>query len=85
MKAFHDDPCGGHFVDKKIVNRVLRQEYYFPTIFKDTKKYVRSYEKCQRMGKSEKTDEIQLQPQIILEPIEKWVLEFLGPINPPLK
>jgi hypothetical protein len=32
-----------------------------------------------------KSDEMPLQPQIQIEPFEKWALDFMGPINPPSK
>jgi hypothetical protein len=28
LRAFHDDPCGGNFVDKRTSYKVLRSEYY---------------------------------------------------------
>ena len=34
------------------------------------------------MGQPLKSDEISLQPQIVIEPFEKWVVDFVGPINP---
>lgn len=37
---------------------------------------------CQRMGQPLQSDEILLQHQIVLEPFEKWALDFVGPINP---
>lgn len=50
LKAFHDETCGGHFADKRKTYKVLHLGYYWPTLFNDSKKYVKSCEKCQRMG-----------------------------------
>ena len=35
LKACHDEPCGGHFADKRTSYNVLKLGYYWPTIFKD--------------------------------------------------
>ena len=83
LKACHDEPCGGHFVDKRTTYKILCLGYYWPTLFRDTKKYVRSCDSCQRMGKSIARDEIQLQRQVLIEPFQKWDLDFVGPIDPP--
>ena len=34
------------------------------------------------MGRSTSSDEIPLQPQVMIEPFEKWALDFVGPISP---
>ena len=33
------------------------------------------------MGNPIKQDEMSLQPQILIEPFEKWALDFVGTIN----
>jgi hypothetical protein len=51
LKACHDEPCGGHFSDKRTTYKILQLGYYWPSIFKDTKQYVRSCDNFQRMGR----------------------------------
>ena len=37
------------------------------------------------MGQPSTQDEMPLQPQLVVEPFDRWALDFVGPINPPLK
>lgn len=46
FKSYHDDPCEGHFVDKRTTYKILHSGYYSPTIFKDANKYVANYDDC---------------------------------------
>ena len=80
LHACHDRPCGGHFVDKMIAYKVLHSGYYWPSIFKDAAKYFKGWDSCQRMGRPMSSDQIPLQPQVMIEPFEKWALDFVGPI-----
>jgi hypothetical protein len=34
------------------------------------------------MGKQSHADEIPLKSQIVVEPFERWTLDFIGPFNP---
>ena len=50
-------------------------------LFKDATKYVKGCDSCQRMQRPTTADEIPLQTQVMIEPFEKWGLEFVGPIS----
>ena len=64
-----------------IAYKVLHFGYYWPTIFKDAKMFVRNYDCCQRMGNPIQRDEMPLQPSVLIEPFKSWALDFVGPIT----
>jgi len=43
---------------------------------------VRSFDRCQRIERPTSADEISLRDQFLIEPFEKWSLDFVGPISP---
>jgi hypothetical protein len=59
------------FFDKCTTYKVLHLGYYWPSIFKDAAKYVRSCDSCQRIGRPMSSDEMPLQVQVMIEPFEK--------------
>jgi hypothetical protein len=61
---------------------VLHSGYYWPSIFKDATKYVRSCDSFQRIGRPTLADEMPLCAQVMIEPFAKWALDFVGPISP---
>lgn len=85
LKSYHDKPCGGYFSDRRTTYKILVLRYYWPSIFRDTKEYVIRCDSCQRIGKPTLSNEMPLQPQVLIEPFEKWALDFVGPISPPSK
>ncbi len=47
LYEFHDGFCGGHFVGRITVEKILQVGYYWPTLFKDAHDYCRSCDVCQ--------------------------------------
>eukprot|EP00253_Pinus_taeda_P030628 PITA_30628 len=65
LKACHDESCGGHFADKRTSYKILSLGYYWPSIFKYAKEYVRRCDSYQRVGKPAPSNEMPLQIQDI--------------------
>jgi hypothetical protein len=85
LKACHDEPCGGHFADRRTTYKILHSGYFWPTLFRDVKKYVWGCDSFQRMGHLVQADEMPLQPQVLIGPFEKWALDFIGTNQPPIQ
>jgi hypothetical protein len=84
LHDFHDEPCGGHYAAKRIDYKILQARYYWPNLHRDAQQYTSHCDECQRMGKPRKRNEMYLQPQVSLEPFDKWGMDFIGPIDPPI-
>eukprot|EP00253_Pinus_taeda_P007596 PITA_07596 len=63
LQACHDEPCSRHFADKRTAYKILSLGYYWPSLFKDAKQYVRRCDSCQRVGRPTPSNEMPLQPQ----------------------
>jgi hypothetical protein len=73
---------GGHFSTKSTTFKIIRNGYYCPFIFRDSYKFMRSYDKCQKFAGKEHFSSMPLQPVLPGFPFSKWGLEFIVPINP---
>jgi deoxyuridine 5'-triphosphate nucleotidohydrolase len=80
MRELHDAPTSGHFgIEKTIAN--IQREYWWPTVRRDVKQYVRTCAACQRNKPSQQAPAGLLQPLPI--PDGRWSdigMDFVGPL-----
>jgi hypothetical protein len=73
----------GHFAAKSIAFMILRTGCYWPYSFRDSFKFTRACDKCQKIASKEQFFAMPLQPILPDIPFSKWGLNSIGPINPP--
>lgn len=47
LREVHEGICRDHFAGKILALKILRQEYYWPTITKNAMEFMKKYHKCQ--------------------------------------
>jgi hypothetical protein len=81
MKELHDGPAGGHFVGNTTDHKILRANYYYPTLFRDAHTYARNYKNCQISTGRGKRGVVALQTMAISKSFEQWGLYVIGEIT----
>ena len=82
IKEFHGEDCGGHFYWKTTSHKILRADFYWPTLFADTYKQVSTCHHCQLFEGKRKLRPLPLKPISVDAPFQRWGLDFIGEINP---
>jgi hypothetical protein len=81
MDEFHGGFCGGHFAAKTTTQKILKEGYYWPTIFSDVHQFVWKCEPCHLFIGKHKLAALPLQPVVVEAPFQQWGLEFIGKFN----
>jgi hypothetical protein len=72
----------GHFAPIATTNRILREGYYWTTIFKDSYVMIRKCVSCQRFSEKVKRSTMSLHSITIEYFFSQWGLDLSRPINP---
>ena len=75
----HASSYGGHFVGDRTAHKILQLDFYWPTLFKDYFKWVKCYDKCQRMGNISRRNEMPKQGILVVQIFYVWEIDFIGP------
>nr|GEW19215.1 reverse transcriptase domain-containing protein [Tanacetum cinerariifolium] len=72
-------PIGGHHVANFTAKKVFDASFFWPTIYRDAHKLVKSCDSCQRQGKISQKDEMPQNVIQVCEIFDVWGIDFMGP------
>ena len=75
----HAEAVGRHFQAETTIEKILQARLWWPTLNNDCKSQLQKYDKCQRIGRPLKYNEI---PLVLVNPsltFEIWAIYFVGP------
>nr|CAN64984.1 hypothetical protein VITISV_037987 [Vitis vinifera] len=75
----HENACGGHFASQKTAMKVLQSGFTWPSLFKDSHIMCRSCDRCQRLGKLTKRNQMPMNPILIVDFFYVWGIDFMRP------
>ena len=59
--------------------KILHCAFYWPSLFKDTHAYVKSCDRCERIGNISRRNEMPLNNILEIEVFDVWGVDFMGP------
>ena len=57
----------------------MQSGFYWPTPFKDARKFFFSCDECQRIGNISKRQEMLMNYSLVIEPFDVWGFNYMGP------
>ncbi|XP_073049435.1 uncharacterized protein [Primulina eburnea] len=82
MKQVHEGVCGAHQSGVKMRWLIRRYGYYWPSILKDSIKYAKGCQPCQKHGNIQRIPTDELHSVVKPWPFKGWAMDLIGKIYP---
>ncbi|XP_072078073.1 uncharacterized protein [Arachis hypogaea] len=79
LREVHEGCCGHHIGGKALARKLIRAGYYWPTMMKDSKEFVKRCIKCQQNANFNKAPASELSSLTTTRPFGQWGVDLLGP------
>ena len=81
MREVHEGIWENHSGARSLVHKLIKVRYYWPTMQKNAKAYVKTYDKCQRFSNSIRQPSEELTPMTAPWSFSHWELDIIGPFS----
>ena len=73
------NPMEDTTLEIELHTRYYNLVFYWPTLFKDARKFVVSCDECQRIGNISRRQEMPMNYSLVIEPFYVWGFDYMGP------
>ena len=79
IERCHSSPCGGHYGAFHTHAEIWQSGFFWPTMYQDTKDFVKRCGPCQRHGNINTRDAMPIVNNLQIELFDVWGIDFMGP------
>ena len=79
IEKCHAAPYGGHYGVYRTQAKIWQSGFFWPTMYEDTKDFIRKCQSCQHHGEITARDAMPLQNNLQVELFDVWGIDFMGP------
>jgi hypothetical protein len=79
IEKCHSSPYGGHYGSFRTHAKILQSGFFWPTMYQDTKDFVRRCNSCQRHGNINSRNAMPLTTNLQIELFDVWGIDYMGP------
>ena len=82
LRKCHSEAYGGHHAGDRTAHKLLQSGFYWPTLFKDARKFVLSCDEFQRISNISRRQEMPMSYSLVIEPFDVWGFNYMGHFLP---
>nr|CAD39877.2 OSJNBb0058J09.16 [Oryza sativa Japonica Group] len=79
IERCHASPYGGHYGAFRTQAKIWQSGFFWPTMYEDSKEFIRRCTSCQRQGGITARDAMPLTYNLQVEIFDVWGIDFMGP------
>ena len=81
LKEVHEGICRDHTRPRSLISKITRMEYFWPTMWKEAKDFIKRCDKCQKYGNAHRILGEKMTIITSLWPFAQWDIDIVGPLS----
>ena len=80
LEEVHEGICGYYAGPRSLISKITKMRYFWPTMWKEAKDFVKKCDKCQKYGNIHRTPGEKMRIITSPLPFAQWGIDIVGPL-----